>query len=449
MSNQNFDPGGRGGGGVPRNIFQEGRCPAGTHISIAAEPLKVFRNSNPMNGLPAPFTEACLTDLAQAAEQARIEERKARKRHMDAIYARRRRVREKVEETELQQEAQVIREKNQKLKEENKELEALLSDAKSKIEGKGDTDTEWFHSLQEREASRIEESRAEAKQSDWQPKSSSAAENRIHAKPAKLPKYPPKAAKDDSKRKPTSASKIDEKQVKPAGGGDHSSSVGEEARNHTSLEPQNVPPARLEGPNLGLLGGISPGSLRSASSDGAIQAILHQSYLQGLNDAALLSQQRLQRDSALISAAAQQRELDQLLSSLHAVSRRNPISSASQDYASLFASANALPPQHLPDPTSRLYNIAAAASRLATPPTAAEALNFHNPTETALSAVAALHNLQKRHTAPPPPSSAAALAYATQGASNPMQLQMQLGLLAAYERMFPPWSDSKRPPDES
>jgi myosin heavy subunit len=447
MSNQNFDAD-LGGGGGRRNIFQEGRCPAGTHIVIGEEPPKAFHNGNHMNGLSPPFTEACLTDLAQAAEQARIEERKARKRHMDAIYARRRRVREKVEETELQKEAQDIREMNQKLKEENKELETLLSDAKSKIEGMGEAETEWFQTLQSREASRIEEARAGAKNSDWQPTSSSFNEKQSHIKPAKIPKDPPKAANDGRKRKSAGSSKVGETQVKTATTGDHSTSGKEGARDHTSLECRRAPPARLEGPNLGLLGGVGTGSLLNASSDSAIQAILHQSYLQGLNDAALLNQQQRQRDSALMNAAAQQRDLDQLLSSLHAASRRNPMTATGGDYASMLASATA---QHQrPDSTSQLYSMAAAASRLAAPPaSAADALNFHNPTESALTAVAALQNLQKLQAPPPSSTAATALAYATQGVTNPLQLQMQLGLLAAYEHMFPPWTDPKRPPDES
>lgn len=78
-----------------------------------------------------------LASLAQAAEQARTLDRRARKRQMDAMYARKRRVREKNDEKEHLEEAEILQKKNEALQRDNERLEQMLVDCRGKIEGMG------------------------------------------------------------------------------------------------------------------------------------------------------------------------------------------------------------------------------------------------------------------------------------------------------------------------
>jgi hypothetical protein len=76
---------------------------------------------------------ASLLSLSEAAEQARLEERKARKRKMDALYARNRRKKEKEEEDRLKQQCAELRQANKLLYTQNAALENILVDAKARI----------------------------------------------------------------------------------------------------------------------------------------------------------------------------------------------------------------------------------------------------------------------------------------------------------------------------
>ena len=75
-----------------------------------------------------------LNVLATAADSARVEERKARKRQMDVIYARQRRQREKKEEESLSRQCVGLRRKNLALKEEGQRLQRLVALAHATVD---------------------------------------------------------------------------------------------------------------------------------------------------------------------------------------------------------------------------------------------------------------------------------------------------------------------------
>jgi len=96
------------------------------------QPAKAAPDNN--DEKPAASSRGCgLKSLADAAHQARIEDRKARKRMMDAIYAKKRRQREKGEQKQLQQQCVELTKSNMNLEQENLRFERMLADAKSKI----------------------------------------------------------------------------------------------------------------------------------------------------------------------------------------------------------------------------------------------------------------------------------------------------------------------------
>jgi hypothetical protein len=82
---------------------------------------------------PAPVDSGALADLADAAQHAIIEERKARKRHLDVVYARKRRQREKGGEKSLQLECDEMKKVNLRLRNENDRLETMLAEARTKV----------------------------------------------------------------------------------------------------------------------------------------------------------------------------------------------------------------------------------------------------------------------------------------------------------------------------
>jgi len=84
---------------------------------------------------PAPSSRGGegVRSLADAAHQARLEDRKAPKRMMDTLYAKKRRVREKGEEKQLQEQCANLTKANLELEQENLRFEQMLLDAKSKI----------------------------------------------------------------------------------------------------------------------------------------------------------------------------------------------------------------------------------------------------------------------------------------------------------------------------
>ena len=136
------------------------RCPAGSHLQDAA-PIPDFNDDGApktafKNFLVTDTAQSAerrnnhhghLTNLAYAAEHARNEARKNQKRASDAIYARRRRLREKGDEIELIREVEHAQQVNKKLREENNELMSVLASATAKIDEMGDTEKEWLQGV--------------------------------------------------------------------------------------------------------------------------------------------------------------------------------------------------------------------------------------------------------------------------------------------------------------
>lgn len=102
-------------------------------MDLSALPIDHVAKKRRKNGKQADGDSVELSKLVEAADIARNRARKERKRQMDAIYARKRRERERSEEDLLQDQCLALSKKNMKLEEENKRFETLVIDASQKI----------------------------------------------------------------------------------------------------------------------------------------------------------------------------------------------------------------------------------------------------------------------------------------------------------------------------
>ncbi len=206
------------------------RCPAGSHIRT---------NDAAATAASSLATKSFLTtDSSQSTtDQARIEARKHHKRLTDAIYARRRRIREKEDEKLLMRETEQRQRENKKLRQENNELQTMLDRAVLEIESRGDR--KW---LQE-----------------------------VFVKTTATPAPVAVAAADSNPVITSSSSSLN-----------HQRSHRPETTTAEERVPQRPDPPRSS-------------HLRSEEE---MEALRQASYLQGLQDAALLQQQQQpQRDS--------------------------------------------------------------------------------------------------------------------------------------------------------
>jgi hypothetical protein len=95
--------------------------------------IRIDVKSSPTMAKLSDVKSDTLSRLAAAADIVRTEDRRERKRRMDAIYARKRRERERAEEQVLQAKCLKMSEANLKLQNENKAFEQMLADAKKKV----------------------------------------------------------------------------------------------------------------------------------------------------------------------------------------------------------------------------------------------------------------------------------------------------------------------------
>ena len=268
------------------------RCPAGTQVQSEASVPKLdnlIDSKSEMNSsLSSDASQSAVTgdthhghlvDLAYAAEQARIEGRKNHKRITDAIYARRRRLREKEQEEELVRQAEQAHQVNKKLRQENKELQSMLSGAVAEVEEMGDTEKNWLHSALEKLKATSTSTKKVTEESNDASKSSSLKRQSKNIK---------------STSKPTGLSNETGSHLRSLNGKTDIESVQVEdttARSDSSgpLHVMNgsdriVPMERNNHPDSN--------DIPQPTDVDAIEALRQESYLQGLQDAVLLNRRR-------------------------------------------------------------------------------------------------------------------------------------------------------------
>ena len=428
----------------------DNRCPAGSHIrATATDPngdsdgasktaYKSFLATDMSHSSGTGETHhGHLTDLAYAAEHARIEARKNHKRFTDAIYARRRRLREKADEKDLVREAEYHQQVNKKLREENKELQSMLSSAIAEIEAKGDTEKEWLRGvLDKAKTTEKPTSNVTDVVSDGTYKSSSSK---------RLARYRPTVASTEA-----SSTQLPSSKGRSDSGSTH---LEDTTTISTTSRPLNVTTERIEAASVeshhpSRHGNDGP----HRSEDRSIEALRQASYLQGLQDAVLLNQRRdilaatqhlpqqqpqsppplppaaanatAQADirqSALLNDPIHQRTVDQLL----LVRRINAMTG--------YPDPSVLRPEltSLLDRSSLLMGGYNPASDLLSRNTS---ILGYPPDSSMLAALAGLQNFGVPPVPPPtlPPQLTAAQLLALSTSTNSYQLQMQLGLLNAY-----------------
>lgn len=99
-------------------------------MSLLHEHQETVGKAKPWSSPPDGSDESTAVAANQAAKMA---ERKAKKRKMDALYARKRRQRETIEENELKHQCAEMSKVNMKLQEANVKFEQMLADAKTKV----------------------------------------------------------------------------------------------------------------------------------------------------------------------------------------------------------------------------------------------------------------------------------------------------------------------------
>lgn len=426
------------------------RCPAGSHLRASAADLPNLNDNAAPNTafkrfLATDMTQSAetgntqhghLTDLAYAAEHARIEARKNHKRFTDAIYARRRRLREKEDERELVREAEHAQQVNKKLREENNELESMLSSATAEIEAMGDTEKEWLRGVLEKAKTSVKPTSKVTYESNGTTKSSSMKRKSRHIE-------------STSKSTVASTEAVSILHSPNARSDNGSTQIENTAPTLSPSRPLHATTDPIEATSVTINHRRDGNDSPHRTGDRSIEALRQASYLQGLKDAVLLNQRRdilaatqnhqqqtqsqpptpvaasasTQADilqSALLNDPIHQRTIDQLL----LMNRINAMTG--------FPDSSALRPElsSLLDPSNLLrggYNPAAdLLSRTAS------MLGY--PTDPSILALAGLRNFSVPPITSPtiPPPLTAAQILALSNSTNSYQLQMQLGLLNAY-----------------
>ena len=266
------------------------RCPAGSHIGMnmtapkLSEVSKSFRSTDlsqsavsevgdssrstadhPATGTGSSSSVQQLS--TQETERARIEARKHHKRITDAIYARRRRLREKEDEKQLVRETEQTQRENKRLRQENNALQTMLDRAAVQIEARGDADRKW---LQEVFAKTAATPVAEVA-------ATTAAAADSNAERSRRPPPPETASPKKQKRSHVRPTPPEPAAVKPS------------SSRTTIAEEHGPPPHQLDPPRSNHL-----------RLEEEMEALRQASYLQGLQDAALLQQQQQQPRSAAV-----------------------------------------------------------------------------------------------------------------------------------------------------
>jgi hypothetical protein len=440
-----------------RSDLHHVRCPAGSDIrSEAIKHTARTEESNEMlRGFPMATPDVAtgsndrnnpddchLTDLALAAERARIDARKNHKRYMDAIYARRRRIREKEDEKELIKEAESMQKLNVKLREENKNLEAIIESAVVKIEAMGEKEMEWFHGVVERsneKSKNIEEDETSdqlvTKASKRKLKNSQAKSKHTEETDRALKKF---ATSYKIKMKETTVgrdyTRYDAASTSaPAAQGENDMSriMSSLERKHPNEVVDETSTHRYQQFQSAMI---------NAKDDVTIEELRKASYLQGLNDARLFNRRDIiaanvrgglqpqvpSVASVLLNDPVQQQRMDleRLLLLQQFDSLRYPNSSVlHSDLSSLLDNNNNLTGGFL---SSSLLSGNASATR------------YPSDATLALAALQRLNSTMPSATSPPSSLLSGltpAQLLALSGDNNDThQLQMQLGILNAYDR---------------
>lgn len=422
------------------------RCPAGSHIQSEAatvphavgeavaskSALKHFLSTDaPQSVEPGDTHYGHLTDLAYAAEHARIEARKNHKRFTDAIYARRRRQREKEDEKELVREAEHAHKVNKKLREENNKLQSMLSSAIAEVEAMGDTEKEWLRNVLEKAKAISVPPTQSMDESNDVNNSTSMKRQSKHVESTSVSTVH-SVEVDSHLRSPCRKTEIESSQVEDTTATSASSrplNAMNDSIATASAESRN----RRDGNDIPL-----------PTDKHAIEALQQASYLQGLQDAVLLNRQREiqnhpQQPRPLPVVPSTINEVD----ALQATVLNDPLNQRTIDQLLLMSRINAL--SRYPDSSvlhPELSSLLDPHSILRSGCNPASDLLFRNtsaigyPINPAMiSALAGLRNFN----GPPVPSSpslpsqlTAAQLLAINNSVNAYQAQMQLGLLNAY-----------------
>lgn len=430
------------------------RCPAGSHIQAQGTAnvphlgqgvtSKLVLKSFPVSDTPqSAETEddnqqlGNLSDSAFTAEQKRIEARKNHKRFTDAIYARRRREREKEAEQELVREAEHARKANQKLRVENNKLQTMLSGAIAEVEAMGDTEKKWLHDVLEKAKATSVPTTKETDETYYdRPKLKSTKRSSEHIKRKSKHTLPRSVEAGIPLRSVRRKTEFESTQVEDtsAEGSGMSQPLNEM---YDSVKIKSTERKNRRDDN----------DAPHPTDKRAIEALQQASYLQGLRDAVLLNRARgIPAETYNHPQQPQPRPVATIRSQqagiLQSTVRNDPIHQHSIDQLLLARRINAL--NSCPDASSvlrpELSSVLNQSSVLRggytpapNPLSRSASVLDYPPNQTLISALDRLRNVNPATTPPSLPSSlTAARILAIRNSIDSNQLQMQLGLLNNY-----------------